>query len=741
MSTEITLNITGMSCASCAGRVEKALIATPGVTSASVNLASERAHVTTQHDLGIAPLVTAIRNAGYEATPGDAPALAGDAAGKIGDGLTLIIGTILTLPLVLPMVLAFFGLHWHPSGALQFLLALPVQIWLGARFHRGAWKALRARTGNMDLLVSIGTNAAFGLSLYQWLALGQGHLYFEAAAAVILLVRVGKWLEARARHQTTAAIRALQALRPESALVLRNDREVEIPVRHLVPGDRLMIRPGTRIPADGIVDAGHSAVDESMLTGESLPVDKSPGSRVTGGTINGEGLLTAHVTAVGNESVLAGIIRLVEEAQGAKAPIQQLADKVSARFVPAVMLIALATLLLTGLVGGDWQAAVINAVTVLVISCPCALGLATPAAIMAGTGVGARHGILIKDAEALERAAAVDTVAFDKTGTLTRGQPVLAAHHAVASDTPLLPLAAALQRGSEHPLARATVAAVADGTIPAASEVRAVPGKGIVGRVDDKRLHLGSMRYMHELGADLTPLAAPALKAAEQGCSLAWLAEEGADGSVKVLGLLAFGDELRPESAAAIAALQQRGISPALVTGDHRAAARTVADRIGIRHVEAEVLPADKAQVVQRLRTQGRIVAMVGDGVNDAPALAAADVGMAMGSGTDVAMHAAAITLMRGDPRLVAAAIDLSRRTVGKIRQNLFWAFVYNVVGIPLAAFGLISPVIAGAAMAASSVSVLANALLLRRWQPAHLAAYPGFEAEAARAGSAKLSS
>jgi Cu+-exporting ATPase len=722
MNAELTLAIDGMRCMSCAGRIEKALRAVPGVVAADVNLASERAQVRTRQPVDARTLIAAVGDAGYAARlpdtqRGDTP----PAPAAIAEGAVVALGALLAAPLLLPMLADWFGMHWMMPAAWQLALATPVQLWLGARFYRGAWQALRARAGNMDLLVAIGTSAAYGLSLYQWLAQGEAHLYFEAAAAVIVLVRLGKWLEARAKRQTTAAIRALQALRPDTARVVRGGREQELPIDQVHQGDTVVVLPGERIPVDGLVVAGHSSVDEALITGESLPVDKGAGDRVTGGAINGDGRLQLTVTATGAETALARIIHLVEAAQGAKAPIQKLVDRVAAVFVPAVLAIAATTLLLGGLVGGDWSQALLNAVSVLVIACPCALGLATPAAVMAGTGAGARHGILIKDAEALERAGAVRRVAFDKTGTLTQGRPTLAFRQPVAPGVPLLALAAALQQGSEHPLARATLAAAqAEGPLPAPAEaLRALPGRGIAGRVDGLALHLGSTRYMSELGVDLGALAAAGEAQAAAGRSLAWLAERDADGRATLLGLLAYGDPLKDEAPAAVAALRTLGIDATLLSGDHRGAVQAVAARLGIAAVEAEVLPADKAAAVARLQAGGEEVAMVGDGINDAPALAAADVGIAMGDGSDVAMHAAGITLMRGDPRLVAAAIDLSRKTLAKIRQNLFWAFAFNVVGIPLAAFGLLSPVFAGAAMALSSVAVLGNALLLTRWSPA----------------------
>jgi Cu+-exporting ATPase len=594
-----------------------------------------------------------------------------------------------------------------------------VQFWLGARFYRAGWAALRDRSGNMDLLVALGTSAGYGLSLYLLLAHGAGgmpHLYFEASAVVITLVLLGKWLEGRAKRQATEAIRALQALRPETARVQRDGRELDIPVGQLVIGDRLLVRPGERMPADGVVLEGASHVDESMLTGESLPVARSAGDAVTGGSVNGEGVLVVRATALGAESTLARIVRLVETAQAHKAPIQRLVDRVSAVFVPVVIGIGLVTLLGWGLATGDWETAILNAVAVLVIACPCALGLATPAAIMAGTGVAARHGILIKDAQALELAHKVDLVAFDKTGTLTEGKPRLVlARSATGDDARLLQLAASLQAGSEHPLARAVLAEAHGEPLPPAQDVQAVPGRGLAGRVDGRALRLGSTPWMHELGVPIAALQTQAAQAQAAGRTVSWLADVTA--APQLLGLLAFGDTVKPSAAAAVAALRDRGVRTVLVSGDNAGAANAVAAQLGIDDVKAEVLPQDKARIVGDLKAGGHVVAMVGDGINDAPALAAADVGIAMSTGTDVAMQAAGITLMRGDPALVADALDIARRTSAKIRQNLFWAFVYNVVGIPLAALGLLSPVIAGAAMAFSSVSVVTNALLLRRWK------------------------
>jgi len=573
----------------------------------------------------------------------------------------------------------------------------------------------------MDLLVALGTSAAFGLSLWHLLRSGpMAPLYFESSAVVVTLVLFGKWLESRAKRQTTAAIRALNALRPERARVRRGGADLEVSVNEVVVGDVVVVRPGERLPVDGVVIDGASHVDESLLTGESLPLAKHVGDTVTGGAINAEGLLLVRTTAVGAETALARIVRLVESAQAGKAPIQRLVDRVSAVFVPVVLGLALATLLGWGLMRGDWSAGLLNAVAVLVIACPCALGLATPAAIMVGTGMAARRGILIKDAAALELAHAVRTVAFDKTGTLTEGKPSLVAALPVPVPTAsltreaLLALAASLQAGSEHPLARAVLQAI-NAPTPLARDVRALAGRGVAGRVEARALQLGSARLMQELGADIAPLAAPAAEQQAQGRTVSWLAEVHADGRAELLGLLAFGDTVRPGAAAAIAELHAMGLRTLMISGDQAASANAVARQIGITDVRAEVLPGDKAAVVDACKAGGDLVAMVGDGLNDAPALAAADVGIAMASGTDAAMQAAGITLLRADLGLVAQALLISRRTHAKIRQNLFWAFVYNVVGIPLAAFGLLNPVVAGAAMALSSVSVIGNALLLRR--------------------------
>jgi Cu+-exporting ATPase len=724
----IDIGIGGMTCASCVARVEKALKKVPGVESATVNLATETARITVQsNDVTEARLRRAIRDAGYEPLTDLAAEEASQSSAWTGFA-PVAWGLLLSGPLVLPMLGNLLGHHWMLPAWLQFALATPVQFILGARFYKAGWHALKAMTGNMDLLVSLGTTAGWLLSVWLWLSAHEGHvphLYFEGSAVVITLVLLGKWLEARAKRQTTEAIRALHALRPDKAHWISDEGEVDVPVAEILVGDLLAVRPGERIPLDGELIEGQTQVDESMLTGEPLPVSKSVGAALTGGAINGDGRVLMRVTAVGHETVLSHIIRLVEDAQAAKAPIQRLVDKVSEIFVPVVLLVAVLTLGVWLFMGASFESALIHAVAVLVIACPCALGLATPVAIMVGTGVAAKHGILIKDAQALEMAHRVQTVAFDKTGTLTVGQPQLIAHlpapgHDAAT---ALAWAASVQSGSEHPLARAVLkAAQAQSlTTDAPQDLVAVPGRGVQAQVGGRSLLLGSLRWLRQEGMDSAMWAKDIEALHAQGATLSALAERGPQGLQGVL-LMAFGDEPKVGAAQALAALRERGLKLVMISGDNQAAAEAMARRLGLRpedgEVRADVLPGDKAAQVQQLREGGRIVAMVGDGVNDAPALAAADVGLAMGNGTDVAMHAAGITLMRGDVALVGDALDISARTVSKIRQNLFWAFAYNVAGIPLAAMGYLNPVIAGAAMALSSVSVMSNALLLKRWKP-----------------------
>jgi Cu+-exporting ATPase len=716
-SIQIRLPIEGMTCASCVARVEKALKKVPGVGSAEVNLATETATVTLAAGARPESLVEAVHKAGYEARLTPAP----QAPGADRSWWPVAASAALTLPLMLPMLLDPFGAQSALPGWVLLILprrcnscsarASTARLEGASRAHRQHGLAGGARHERGLRAVGLPADPACGAWHAAPLLRGGRRCHYARAARQVV----------RASRQAPdhRAIRALQALRPERARVRRDGQEIEVPVESVRVGDFVVVRPAERVAADGEIAEGMTHVDESLITGESLPLAKGPGDRVTGGSVNAEGLIVVRATAVGAQSVLARIIEMVETAQARKAPIQRLVDQVSAVFVPVVLGIAAVTLLAWGLGTGDWERAVLDAVAVLVIACPCALGLATPAAVIAGTGVAAKHGVLIKDAEALEIAHRVRVVAFDKTGTLTVGKPTLVALEPASGErSAALALAAAVQSGSEHPLAKAVMAAVKkEGlTVPAAADVKVTPGRGIEARLGERRLAVGSSRWMRELGVDLAPLADRQAALERQGLTVSWLAELGA--TPKALALLGIGDELKPEAAEAVAELARRNIVSVMLSGDSRTVAEAIAARVGITSVRAEVLPEDKAREIDSLRTAHGTVAMVGDGINDAPALAAADIGFAMGSGTDAAMHASGVTLMRGDPRLVAAAIDISRRTYAKIRQNLFWAFIYNVVGIPLAALGLLSPVVAGAAMALSSVSVVTNALLLKRWKP-----------------------
>lgn len=722
-----SLAITGMTCATCALRVERALTAVPGVVRAEVNLVSNRGSVEgLAGAVRAADLVAAVRRAGYEAelltgdSERDREIAAAEARRMKAETWRLAVAAVLSVPLLAPMSAAIL------PGWLQLTLATPVQFIIGARFYVGAWKALRARIGNMDLLVALGTSAAYFYSLYLLLTGTAGaHLYFDSAAVVIALVTLGKWLEAHARRSTAAQIRALLSLRPRRARVERGHEEIEIPADALCVGDVVMARPGERLPADGTVIGGHSEVDESLLTGESLPVSKGPGDRVTGGAINGGGLLRIETTAVGEESTLSRIIALVEGAQAKKAPVQHLVDRVAGVFVPAVAAVALITFLGWWLLAGNFAAGLIAAVSVLVIACPCALGLATPTALMVGTGVAARAGILIRDAEALERAHRLDTIVLDKTGTVTEGRPaVMEVIPNGVSERELLLLAAAAQAGSEHPLARAVLRRARElgqGCDEVSSqpleEFRSHAGMGLTARVGGRRLIIGNRRLMQGNGVRIEDGEPQAARLEAKGRTVMWIA--ASDPQPSWLGLIAVADPIRPEAVAAVRHLDEIGVATVLLTGDNERTAADVAAHLGIHRVLAGVLPQEKAAEVRRLQEKGRQVGMAGDGVNDAPALAAADVGFAIGTGADVVVQTAAVTLMRADPRLLGDAIAVSRATYRKIQQGLFWAFIYNVIGLPAAAFGLLSPMIAGAAMALSSVSVISNALLLRRWRPA----------------------
>jgi Cu+-exporting ATPase len=720
---ERTIGIEGMTCASCAGRVERALAKVPGVLSVSVNLAAEQATLRTLAGVEDGTLAAALAKAGYRlgSIPDDAEAEEAAAAARLRrQGLELLGAAVIAAPFLVGMVGMAAGRDWMPGAWVQLALATAMLGWFGPRFLRAAWGALRDGTGNMDLLVSLGTGSAVLLSLWQLWRHGPAHahgLYFEAAVVVLFFVLLGKWLEARAKRGTGAAIRALLALRPRTAKRLDEaGLEHELPAAALAVGDRVVVRPGERVPVDAAVEQGEAGLDESALTGESRAVAKAPGDTVRTGTVVLDGRLVLRATAVGADTTLARVAALVAAAQASRAPVQKLVDRVSAVFVPVVIGIAAVTLLGWLLAGAGFEAALLHAVAVLVIACPCALGLATPAAIMAGTGAAARAGILVRDAEAIERAHAVTLVAFDKTGTLTEGRPRLAGLHVAGiAEAEALALAAALQAGSEHPLARAVLAA--HGATPTPADgFRALPGRGVEGSVDGRRLALGSPRLLAESGTDAGALAEAATAEAAQGRTLAWLI---APAEHRALALLAFEDAPKPRAAEAVAGLRAMGVEVAMLSGDIAPAAEAAARALGIGRVAAEVLPAGKAEQVKAWRAEGAHVAMVGDGVNDAPALAAADLGIAMGTGTDVAIAAAGITLMRGDPGLVPAALDVTRRTYSKVKGNLAWAFAYNLAGLPLAALGFLSPPLAGAAMALSSVCVVGNALLLTRWHPA----------------------
>jgi Cu+-exporting ATPase len=746
----VSIDIEGMTCASCVGRVEKALANMPGIEAATVNLATEQARIRLKEEIpGMNQhIIDVIQKAGYGAKQSAAPGQikrVKQSAFWSADGLgPVLLSFALSVPLVLPMVLMPFGIHWMPSGLWQLLLASPVQFVLGWRFYKSGFKALMSGAGNMDLLVALGTTAAYGLSVYQ-LAFGDPHaLYFEGAAVIISMVLLGKWLEARAKQKTGEAIRALHALWPQQARVLKtNDlslisnnaaainQHTELPLEQVLVNDLVMVLPGERVPADGFIVLGNSHLDESLLTGESQSVKRVIGDAVIGGSLNGDGLLVFRVGATSTDSMLANIIDLVETAQTHKAPIQRLVDQVSAIFVPAVIGIAIATGLITGFMLGDVSEAILRAVSVMVIACPCALGLATPAAIMAGTGVAARAGILIKDPQVLELAHRIQLVAFDKTGTLTEGKPTLISidmSPRLTQET-VLALAAGLQMGSEHPLAKAVLedTKVRSVTPVACTQIQAIPGVGIEGRPltgnwQGQLLRLQSLASLESYlqYGNLCLQANPLFLA---GHSISVLtATPQADQSTIPLAIFAFGDALKDQAGNAVMQLHAMGIQTVMLSGDNNAAAKKVGERIGIDTVYAQVIPADKAGWIERLKRNAegerQWVAMVGDGINDAPALAMADVGMAMATGTDVAMQAAGITLMRGNPNLVASAIDVSKRTWNKICQNLFWAFAFNVVGIPLAALGYLTPAIAGSAMALSSLFVLSNALLLGLWKP-----------------------
>jgi Cu+-exporting ATPase len=707
----VELAIGGMTCAACSARIERQLNKLPGVE-AAVNLPAERAHIRFDPaSADVDKLIATIIKTGFAATVSTADTRDEEKARKAdvyhAEVRRFWIALALTLPLIAQMPFMFAaGSNVHADILprwLQFVLATPVQFWIGWRFYVGGWNAVRGGSGNMDVLVALGTTMAWVYSTVVLLFSLHQHVYFEASATVITLVLMGKILEARAKAKTSAAIESLMKLQPQTAFVERGENIVELPVASLIPGDVVVVRPGEAVPVDGEVLSGTSSANEAMLTGESLPVAKVPGNKVFAATVNGDGLLRCKATGVGSHTLLAGIIRLVEQAQGSKAPVQRLADKVAAIFVPVVTVIALVTFVAWWMIANDFTLALVNAVAVLVIACPCALGLATPTAIMVGTGLGAKAGILIRNAQALELAEKINVLVVDKTGTLTQGKPkVVEIVGAGRTAEEVLQLAASIEQGSTHPLAAALVAeAKARGlALETPQDVTAIPGRGMSGMVGGQRVRVGSPDW---LGTSAS---------AVQGSQIAVAVDE------TVIGVIAVADPLRESSRAAVMRLQALGVEVVMLTGDNAATAAAIAAQAGVPRFEAGVLPGDKAAHVAALKAAGKIVGMAGDGINDAPALAAADVSFAMGAGADVAMEAADVTLMRDDLNGVADAISLSRATLAKIRQNLFWAFIYNVLGIPAAALGLLNPVVAGAAMAMSSVSVVSNSLLLKRWKP-----------------------
>ncbi|MXN65236.1 heavy metal translocating P-type ATPase [Stappia sp. GBMRC 2046] len=725
----VRLDVFGMTCAACSARVEKVLSRVPGVTHASVNLPLETAEIGAAESTDTNALIKAIEKAGYEAKIHEDSAKSRRAGAEEADDrasayerrtfLLLVFSALLALPLVAPMVAMLFGIHITIPPLVQLALATPVQIFAGSRFYTGAFKALRGGGANMDVLVALGTSAAYGYSLYRIIANGPahaGHLYFEASAVILTLILFGKLLELRAKRTTTSAIRSLMALRPDVAHRITDSGLETVSVDDLREGDRILVKPGERVPADGKILEGVSELDESLITGESLPVSKEPGAEVIAGTINGSGALDVRTTALDENTKLARIIRLVEAAQTGKAPVQHLVDRVSAIFVPVIVAIALATFAGWLVFGFALDEAVGAAVAVLVIACPCALGLATPTALVAGTGAAARAGILIRDIEALEVAHKIDTIVFDKTGTLTEGKPAVTDIRAFdRNEDRLIRIAACAQLPSEHPLARTMIAEAEKRGLPLAqpSSFKSVPGRGLIATIAEQSVVIGNARLMDDQGIDRFMADQIARGFEAEGKTCATVAVAG-----RVVGVIAMADRIREETPNALDRLRSLHLTPVMLTGDTQVVAQTVASRIGIDKITAGVPPEGKADAIASLRMGGSTVAMVGDGVNDAPALAAADVGIAMGEGSDVAMETAGITLMRSRPGLVADAIAVSRATVSKIRQNLFWAFIYNVIGIPLAAFGLLTPAVAGAAMALSSVSVVTNAGLLARWRP-----------------------
>ena len=718
-----SLSISGMTCAGCAGRVERALTAVEGVIGADINLATDRACVTIQgQDIPEALLLRAVQDAGFTAKTIEDPLSEPDDSAVFAHKRLrwrFLISASLSLPFIIEMgVMLTFGQMLVPPLA-QWALATPVLMIAGLQFLQPAIRALLAGSGNMDLLVVLGTSAAYGLSAFNVMTWPSGYppVYFEAAALVTTLVLLGKLLEARAKHATAGSIRALMRLKPRTARLLFPGGEATVSVDTLTPNDEVAVRPGEVIPTDGVVIQGESTVDEAMISGESLPVPKGIDTPVIGGSLNGAGYLHIRVSAIGTDTVLARMVAMVNSAQASKAPVQQRVDRIATVFVPIVMGLAVLTFVGWTTFGADWQNALINAVSVLVIACPCALGLATPTAIMVGTGVAAKNGILIKNAEALENTAQVQTVALDKTGTITEGRPFVQGFGGFrGKPDDVLRLIASAEIGSEHPIAAAIIAeADSQGLeLQPPETAQALVGRGFRASVDGRGLIIGNRSLMAEAEIDISASEQNAQAHEARGATVVWA---GDTSSYTSLGWIAVADPPRPTSSKAVAQLHKNAITTVMLTGDNQRTAETVASRVGILHIAAGILPEGKVDEVIALQQDGRKVAMVGDGVNDAPAMAMADVGIAMGSGNDVAMASAEITLMRPDLRLVPDAIEISKATVRKIRQNLFWAFAYNLVALPLAMCGVLTPVIAGTAMAMSSVSVVTNALTLKRWR------------------------
>nr|WP_319514169.1 heavy metal translocating P-type ATPase [uncultured Cohaesibacter sp.] len=730
-SDTLVFDVSGMHCAACSARVERVLNAKPGIE-AHVNLALERADVSVSGGQSADDIKAMIEKTGFGASLRQGSLSERQAqAEQVDEGrereerhsfYLFLFSALLTLPLVAPMVAHWFGAAWHMPPFVQLVLAAVVQVVVGARFYRGAASALSSGAANMDVLVAMGTSAAFLFSLYQIFALGEnavGHLYFEASAAILTLIVFGKWLEGRARRSAADALRALMGLRPREARLVSGDGAGDqmVPIEQVKTGDHVRVLPGEVVPVDGLILEGRSEFDEALLSGESEPVLREEGEKVISGAVNGAGAVVLDVVALGDDTVLARIIRLVDQAQTGKAKMQNLADRISAVFVPIVIGLALLTFIVWLAMGGGFEAAVVAAVSVLVIACPCALGLATPTALVAGTGAAAKSGVLIRDIDVLEVAGKVTHVVFDKTGTLTEGKPSLVGINMLGAsrdEAELVGAVAAVQSGSEHPLAKACVDAAKErgARMPQARGVTAHVGEGVEGTIDGKTVLIGTRAFLDRNGVDLAASEDAFTGMEQEGLSVSAVAMDGA-----LVALLGFRDEVRAESRGAIEALKARGLKTVLLSGDAPETVRRVGEALGLDDVKGGVTPKQKLDYLTDLQQEGRVVAMVGDGLNDAPALAQADVGIAMGSGTDVAIGAAAITLMRVDVGLVGAAFEIARHTYRKIWQNLFWAFVYNVIGIPLAALGLLNPAIAGAAMAFSSVSVVSNALLLRRWK------------------------